>query len=287
MDPIARIIVWDVGHGSSISIQTDSKSAMLDLGANTETEFSPIKFTKAIWGIKALDYLVISHPHVDHIRDILNLDKLPPQVLRAKTVDEKKLIPSDVKAPDRAILEAFLKLKSGFNTAVSPDKDPRTASWGSPGYFTCYSVDADWETEPNNTSIVTFFKLSNFTFLYPGDIESKGWEELLKNDDFVNDLKTTSVFVASHHGREVGFSQEALEIARPQLVVVSDSWFKETSITSKYSNQTSGFTVEDKNKDVSEKRKVVSTRNDGRIVVNVYYDGSSTKYGVNVERSEA
>src|SRR5208337_929031 len=93
----ARIIVWDVGHGSSMSIKTPSgKTAMIDLGANVETEFSPIKFTKNIWGITRLDYLIISHPHVDHIRDIVNFQLLRPAVLNGRIVPAEKLIPGDV-----------------------------------------------------------------------------------------------------------------------------------------------------------------------------------------------
>lgn len=258
---------------------------MLDLGANIETEFSPIKFTKAMWKLSALDYLMISHPHVDHIRDITNLDKLPPKVFRRRSIEERKLIPADVSASDRAILEAYLKIDANYNEPVSPELDPTSSSWNTGAYFSSFSIDADWETDSNNTSIVTFFKLGNFTLVYPGDIESRGWEMLLKNKNFVNVLKTTWFFVASHHGREVGFSQEVMKIAQPGLVIISDSWFKDTSVTSRYSNEASGFNVEDNNKQVTEKRKVVSTRNDGRIVIDIYHDGTNASAHVNVKLS--
>jgi len=284
----SRIIVWDVGHGSSVSILTpNGKTAMIDLGANTDTGFSPIRFTKTIWSPNSLDYLILSHPHVDHIRDIVNLEPegFLPKVLMARNIPREKLIREDVNEDDRKALETYLALKSRYSGSVDGSSGPGSSSWGAGAYFSNYSVDADWETEANNTSIVTFFKLGGFTFVYPGDIESRGWSELLQKDDFVRDLKTTAFFVASHHGREAGFLQEVMDIAKPKLVIVSDSEFKDTSVTGRYSNQASGFRVTDENNDVTENRKVVSTRSDGRVMIDACYDGSQTTAIVKLKRS--
>jgi beta-lactamase superfamily II metal-dependent hydrolase len=284
----SRIIVWDVGHGSSVSILApNGKTAMIDLGANTDTGFSPTRFTKAIWRPKGLDYLILSHPHVDHIRDIVNLEPegFLPKVLRARNIPREKLIGEDVNEKDREALETYLALKSKYSGSVDSSLDPRSSSWGAGAYFSNYSIDADWETEPNNTSIVTFFKIGGFTFVYPGDIEARGWRELLRNDGFVKDLKTTQFFVASHHGREAGFVQEVMNVAKPRLVIISDSEYKDTSVTSRYSNQATGFNVTDENNDVTGSRNVVSTRSDGRVIIDVYYDGNETTAQVKLKRS--
>jgi competence protein ComEC len=279
--------VWDVGHGSSISIKApNGKTAMLDLGANTETEFSPIEFTKTIWNLERLDFLTISHPHVDHIRDILNLGLLDLQVFTGRTVPSEQLFKEQIAENDRELLKAYSELSGRFVGPVSSDQDPRIGSWGDIAYFRHYLVeDADWETEPNNTSIVTFYRIGTFTMLYPGDMESRGWSELLKKKDFVSDLKTTCFLVASHHGREKGFSKEILDIAEPLLTIVSDSWFKDTSVTAWYSDLSYGFEVKNDNTGKKEQRKVISTRADGRIIIDVSDDGANTTADVRVKKT--
>ncbi|TMI10051.1 hypothetical protein E6H34_00385 [Candidatus Bathyarchaeota archaeon] len=282
----SRIIVWDVGHGSSVSILApNGRTGMLDLGANTETEFSPIKFTKSMWRLDRLNHLTISHPHIDHIRDILNLRLLELDTLNALEIPKEQLFAERIQEKDRDLLNAYVQLKQRFSGPITALKDPNNPSWGGQGYFSHYSIKADWQSEPNNASIVTFYRSGKFTLLYPGDIESRGWNELLKSKEFVNDLKSTAFFIASHHGREAGFSKEIVETAAPQLVIVSDSWFKDTSVTDRYSHLATGFEVINDNTGTKEKRSVVSTRADGRVIIDVSDLGNKTTANVRVKKT--
>jgi hypothetical protein len=258
---------------------------MLDLGANTEIEFSPIQFTKTIWKLKRLNFLSISHPHVDHIRDILNVPLLPPYVVSGPTILGDLLITEHIAETDRDLLEAYLDLKRTYSDPIPLSELPHDRSWGEPAYFSQYWIDADWKKEPNNTSFVTFYKAGGFTLLYPGDIEIRGWKELLKMNSFVKDLQSTTIFIASHHGREAGFSKEILDIASPFLVIVSDSWFKDTSVTSRYSSLATGYNVTNDDSGTIEERKVVSTRADGRVIIDVSDYGTKTTMEVRVKKT--
>jgi len=258
----SRIIVWDVGHGSSVSILApNGRTGMLDLGANTETEFSPIKFTKSMWRLDRLNHLTISHPHIDHIRDILNLRLLELDTLNALEIPKEQLFAERIQEKDRDLLNAYVQLKQRFSGPITALKDPNNPSWGGQGYFSHYSIKADWQSEPNNASIVTFYRSGKFTLLYPGDIESRGWNELLKSKEFVNDLKSTA------------------------LVIVSDSWFKDTSVTDRYSHLATGFEVINDNTGTKEKRSVVSTRADGRVIIDVSDLGNKTTANVRVKKT--
>ena len=283
----SRIVIWDVGHGSSVSIKApNGRTSMLDLGANTETEFSPIKFTKSMWGYR-LNHLTISHPHVDHIRDIPNLRLVELETLTAPDISGEELFAERMEESNRDLLNAYLQLKRKYSNPIGANNDPSSPSWGGGGYFSYYSINADWLKEPNNASIVTFYKLGKFTLLYPGDIELRGWNELLKRRDFVQDLKTTCVFIASHHGREKGFSKEIVEVAAPLLVIISDSRFKDTSVTGSYSSLTTGFEVINDNTGTKEDRKVVSTRADGRVIIDVSDSVTETTATIRVERTSS
>jgi competence protein ComEC len=41
--------------------------------------FSPILHLKNNWNVRQLDYVGVTHPHLDHIDDILNFDEVSPK----------------------------------------------------------------------------------------------------------------------------------------------------------------------------------------------------------------
>ena len=76
-----RLMMWNVQHGSAAYIQTpNGNHIVIDLGAGDD--FSPLKH---LWecGIRKLDHVTITHPHMDHIEDILYFDAFAPTSLWA------------------------------------------------------------------------------------------------------------------------------------------------------------------------------------------------------------
>ena len=65
------IRVWDVGQGTAIWADAASRDVLIDLGA---TEFSPLEHLDVRSGIETVDLLIVTHPHKDHIRDIVRYD---------------------------------------------------------------------------------------------------------------------------------------------------------------------------------------------------------------------
>ncbi|UOY05774.1 MBL fold metallo-hydrolase [Muricauda sp. SCSIO 64092] len=90
------IVFWDVQHGHSTYIRTpNDRHIVVDLGtgdhSGNDLEFSPLRHLRYNYRVNQLDYVVITHPHLDHIDDILNFDLLSPKVLhrpRQLTNDE-------------------------------------------------------------------------------------------------------------------------------------------------------------------------------------------------------
>ena len=85
-----KFITWNVEHGSAALIQTpNGQQIAIDLGAGAG--FSPLQHMKYGIGIHQPDKVIITHPHMDHIEDILDFDLLSPRNLmrpRQLTADD-------------------------------------------------------------------------------------------------------------------------------------------------------------------------------------------------------
>lgn len=81
---------WDVQHGCACYLKTpNNRHIVYDLGTGSYgaglKEFSPLRHLKDKLGVGRLDYVVISHPNLDHIDDILSFDDLNAKVIRRPT----------------------------------------------------------------------------------------------------------------------------------------------------------------------------------------------------------
>jgi beta-lactamase superfamily II metal-dependent hydrolase len=273
-----RILTFDVAHGNCHAIWFPSgKLVIIDLG--TSDDFSPLKWLKS-QGIKAIDLLILTHPHDDHIRGFRDLDGIT-----VKTLHRPKNIPADLTTElDLDLKREWDKHDARFSTPVQPsDKfyDPTSPAFEgvSLHFFGGKSDSANL----NNYSIVAVLEYAGFKIVFPGDIESSGWTELLKNAAFKNTIKGTVVLVAPHHGREAGWHAELFDHVSPMLVVVSDGSWTETSFVSQYHQKSRGAKVTAKNNNEIKDRYVVSTRDNGHIDINVSVPNGTWSFTANVD----
>lgn len=115
--------------------------------------------------------------------------------------------------------------------------------------------------DTNNISLVTFLACGSLRFIIPGDLETEGWELLLRNKNFQEKLFGVDIFVASHHGRENGYCADVFKFCKPKVVVFSDSSIQHATqeMASIYARHASGVKFK------GETRYALSTRNDGSL----------------------
>lgn len=264
-----EMTVFDVEHGNSIYIQMDKKHVMLDCGADENGGFSPSDWLRNKHNITKLDYLLISHPHIDHIRDILNVDNyLQPHIFsrnRVITTQKIKEENEEVFKIHENLFKKYAQLDSEYAGTPNHDENPDSSEWAGNGRIITFSNN-DQAMKINDLSLVAFIQYGDHVILYGGDLEKKGWNSLLSNKYFMDWLKMTNILIASHHGRESGYSAEIFKYCRPQLTIVSDGRFRDASAISRYSSVTSGMIVK-KRSGYLESRQVVTTRKDGNIEV--------------------
>jgi beta-lactamase superfamily II metal-dependent hydrolase len=80
-----------------------------------------------------------------------------------------------------------------------------------------------WDTE-NNLSLVAHLSIHGTNFLFPGDLETDGFNNMLRHATFAALMPNLHILIASHHGRENGKCPAMFDIhgCQPQLVVISD-----------------------------------------------------------------
>ena len=110
----------------------------------------------------------------------------------------------------------WLACPKGTALGAEPDFMPVQIRW----YYGFYIPGAPNTT--NDLSLVVVAQFGVFKIVFAGDLEVAGWRRLLGLPSFRQDLMGTSVFVASHHGRESGRCTELFDLFRPQLVIISD-----------------------------------------------------------------
>jgi beta-lactamase superfamily II metal-dependent hydrolase len=120
--------------------------------------------------------------------------------------------------------------------------------------------------------VVVVVQYGVFKVVFGGDLEAQGWKNLLRNPNFVADIQSTAIFVASHHGRDSGCCTELFDVMRPEIVIISDDEHK-------YDSQDTGDWYRTRCRGIPvlqnppERRYVMTTRKDGAMQIDVGPDG--------------
>ncbi len=254
-----KITVHDVGHGLCVSLVHENGNVMLwDCGHsedNKPSEFLPAQ------GVHRVDRFFVTNYDEDHISDLPDLrSKLHlPTLHRNKSISAEQLRALKLESgPISPAMQSMLDMILTY-TAGPPQPPPDFPGVEFTSFHNSYSGDFD---DTNNISLVTFLKCGPHRFIIPGDLEEKGWQGLLAQEAFRAELRGVNVFIASHHGRENGYSADVFRICTPRVIVFSDSPIQHGTqeMANTYASHATGVTFN------GQTRQVLSTRNDGSLV---------------------
>ena len=226
-----QLRIWDVQHGSAAHIRTpNGKRIVVDCGSGKGG--SPLLALKEELGQSRLDMAIVTHPHLDHISDILNLKYLDPRtLLRPNQLTRNDILAhnSNINQSAMQIIEEYLRFASTYTGALSPGQDVRHPSVNGGATIQTFIPTTCPHTNLNNHSIVTVIEYEDSKILLPGDNESASWDELLGRADFRASISGVDILIAPHHGRDSGFHKGLFEHFNPRLTVISDGRFIDTS----------------------------------------------------------
>src|SRR5262245_3383443 len=240
---------------------------MIDCGHNATTGWRP-HLQLLHEGIHRLDILAITNYDEDHVS---GLPELRDQIAVSHLWRNRSVAPEVLR---------HLKSEDGMGPGIDALVD-MVRTFNQPSSIALEGVEREAFylsypefTDENNLSFVIFLRINGIGFLFPGDIESAGWEALLQREERLRQIvPTISVLVASHHGRIGGYHAELFTKygCRPSLVVISDKGYvHETQETvSLYAQHARGAIFRGKD------RRVLTTRHDNAITFRFWGDGCS------------
>ena len=216
-----EVTFLDVGQGNAALISfPGGKKMLIDGGGFGSGDFDVGKAVVApfLWHNKIgkVDYLVLSHPEADHMNGLRfigeefapeefwhNKDQVETASFRElmsiiKNKKIKEIFPSDLKEG--------IKINGAFLEILHPTSEGAADTAGENG------------NSLNNHSLVLRITFRGKSFLFPGDLEKEGEEEMLTN---INGEIRSQVLLSPHHGSKTSSSKAFLEKVKPELCVVS------------------------------------------------------------------
>lgn len=257
--------VFDVEHGGCALLTCPNGMRMLiDCGHNNSLGWYPGDHLRAL-GVEYLDMLVVTNYDQDHVSGFANLTDF---VAIGNIVRNTSVAPH--------VIRGFKSDDGNLSSAMDRFVNAISYEFGPPGAMPALQFPSvEWSVhrnmypifkDENNLSLVLRLKIGDVTFLFPGDMETAGWNHLLKTDHLLaGSVKHTSVLMASHHGRLNGVCPALFDVygCRPELVVISDDYrqYDTQDTTTYYGANASGI----KGFRGQSDRRVLTTRSDGTI----------------------
>ena len=197
----------DVGQGDCAVILCDGEAMVIDGGprASAARVYQYIRYTLRL---RHIDYIVSTHPHLDHVYGLSS-------VLNAAPVD---LILTPVTEWDSMAFDFMLKYaeKQGTPLAVPNSGDTLQLGGATVTILQCWPEAISYG-RTNDSSIVLRIDYGETSFLFMGDAED--WTEYMLIDDGAN--LDADVLKVSHHGSRTASTPEFLQAVTPAYAVIS------------------------------------------------------------------
>lgn len=196
----------NVGQGDCSLIISDGQTALIDAG---EAEYGDtvVSYLNS-QGIKKLDYVIVTHPHSDHMGGIAT-------VLESFDVG-KVIVPkvSDEMTPTTKTYKVFLQTVQNEGLKLTQAKVGDVYNLGEAS-LELLAPNSDYK-DLNNYSIVSLLTYGENKFLFMGDAESKSEKEMLEK----NLLTKVDVLKVGHHGSSTSSKKKFLEVVSPGYAVI-------------------------------------------------------------------
>lgn len=196
---LSTIHFIDTGQSDAILIENDGHYAMIDTGDTNDDQLIHDYLTQL--GVQALDYLILTHVHADHIG-------AADTVIRE--LDVKNTFVSNDEATTKVYREYIEALaEKGLKASVPLEASVHPLGTGT---LTFYNTKGS-HRDTNDKSLVVLYRNGNDTALFTGDA-GEAVEKELPN-------MTIDLYKAGHHGSTTASSEAFIKRIQPKVVAIT------------------------------------------------------------------
>ena len=212
--PQTFFIMIDVGQGDSLLIHSNNHTLLVDTGGKIEykREKWQIRKTKTIaektlipllksYGIRKLDYLILTHGDTDHMKEANNL-------VRDFSVSQVIFNPDSYNDLELSLIKLLERRKIKYYQNVK-----RVGL----GNLQLSFLNTKLYDNENDNSNVLYFSYFNFQFLLMGDASKKRESDILVNYN----LQNIDFLKVGHHGSNTSSSKEFISKISPKYSLIS------------------------------------------------------------------
>ena len=201
------IYYLDVGQSDCTIIKSGDMTMMIDAG--TSDQIGNIKESIKSLKIDIIDYLILTHPHEDHIggaKDVIEYCTVKNVIMPKLSADNMVTTYS---------YESLLEAIAEYNINAIPAEPGYEFELNDASVHIFSPLQQDENL--NNMSVVLKVIYGETSFMFQGDAEKKVENALLKTD---YDL-TADVLKVGHHGSNTSSADKYLKAVNPKVAIVS------------------------------------------------------------------
>lgn len=213
---VLRVVFLNVGKGDAALVYSaGSRGLLIDGGMKTQYFDSgqAILMPFLYWtGARSLDGMLITHPHMDHMGGMLSvIAQVPPSCVWRNPVEGSYSHLEEILAVARSKGAAIL---AGDRTREPVRLGAATLRFLNRAHPEISRNNT--HRDENNSSVVCRVDYAAISFLFTGDLESEGEDELL----IAGVPLRATVLKVGHHGGKNGSTRRFLEAIQPKIAVI-------------------------------------------------------------------
>lgn len=199
-----EIIFFDVGQGDATLIQQDKFQVLVDGGPDDSIVYHLAK--KMPEGDKTIEIVVLTHPHDDHIRGLMNvLDEFNVEKVFVNKIEyENRSYHYLLEQYEDIIVEVVdgdnFQYADIIGTVLYPPENQRIQ-----------------DRNINNESVIILVEVFDYRILLMGDAEIEVEKKLLKT----HDMEDIYILKAGHHCSKTATSEMFLRETKPHIAICS------------------------------------------------------------------
>lgn len=202
---LLEIHTIDIGQGDSTLIRHKDSTILIDAGPRMSEYFLKNYLEKS--GVDSIDYLILTHPHEDHIGGAVTV---------LDNFKIGKLLLTDMESTHFVFDEMLDSIEKNKIDAEVPSPGDEFVLGDIKFQILAPLTKTDFA---NNMSLVVKFTFGDTDFLFMGDAEKEVEWELL--DSYPTEMFDCDLLKVGHHGSNTSSSYGFLKAVSPKIATIS------------------------------------------------------------------